>query len=74
MNEDKSTRYRRLQRRASLGSAASAATVLLLVLVSGGSAAFRDALGGSRTATVSGGNISLTLNDWEYVILVRSDR
>lgn len=47
MNEDKSTRYRRLQRRASLGSAASAATVLLLVLVSGGSAAFRDALGGS---------------------------
>ncbi len=37
-------------------------------------ATFRDALGGSRTATVSGGNISLTLNDWEYVILVRSDR
>ena len=37
-------------------------------------ATFRDALGGTRTATVSGGNISLTLNDWEYVILVRSDR
>jgi STE24 endopeptidase len=47
VNEDKSTRYCRLQRRASLCSAASAAIALLLFLISGGSAAFRDALGGS---------------------------
>lgn len=47
MNEDKSTRYRRLQRRASMASAAVTAAFLLLFLVSGAAAAFRDALGGS---------------------------
>lgn len=47
MNEDKSTRYRRLQRRASLLATTSAALFLLLFIVAGGSAALRDALGGS---------------------------
>ena len=28
-----------------------------------------DSLGGSRTVTVSGNRISLTLNSWEYVVL-----
>jgi STE24 endopeptidase len=52
VNEDKSTRYRRLERRASLYSAALAAIALLLFLISGGSAAFRDALGGSSWLTL----------------------
>lgn len=47
MNEDRSTRYRRLQRRASLYSAASVAALLSLVLVSGAGVAFREAMGGS---------------------------
>ena len=49
MNEDKSTRYHRLQRRASiLAAAALLRLVLILFVASGGSAALRDALGGSR--------------------------
>ena len=46
MNEDKSTRYRRLHRRSSILAAANAALFLVLLVVSGGSAALRDALGG----------------------------
>lgn len=48
MNEDTSTRYRRRHRQASILAAALAALVLILFVASGGSAALRDALGGSR--------------------------
>jgi STE24 endopeptidase len=41
-NEDKATRYHRLRRRASIGGTALGALVLLLFLMSGGSAALRD--------------------------------
>jgi STE24 endopeptidase len=44
VNEDKSTRYRRLHRRSSVTAASLAALVLTLLVVSGGSAALRDAL------------------------------
>jgi STE24 endopeptidase len=49
MNEDKSARYRRLQRRASVLAAGTASVVLMLLVVSGGSAALRDALGAPRS-------------------------
>jgi glycosidase len=39
-----------------------------------GGASFRDALGGPRTLRESGGNVQVSLNDWEYAIFVRSDR
>src|SRR5687767_11615119 len=41
-NEDKATRYHRLRRRASLFGTALGALVLLLLLLSGGSAGLRD--------------------------------
>jgi STE24 endopeptidase len=56
MNEEKATRYHRLQRLASVAAAALAAAFLLGVLVSGASAALRDAAaawsGDSFAATV----------------------
>jgi STE24 endopeptidase len=44
MNEDKSTRYRRLHRRASVAAAGLAAAFLVLLLATGASSALRDAL------------------------------
>src|SRR6185436_15122190 len=41
-NEDKATRYHRLQRRASLLATAAAAALLLLLIATGASAAIRD--------------------------------
>ena len=35
-----------------------------------GGATLTDALGGSRTVTMSGNNGSIELNEWEYVVLV----
>ena len=55
-NEDKATRYHRLRRRASLAGTAAGALFLLVLLVSGGSAALRatlaDLVGGSFLATL----------------------
>lgn len=45
-NEDKATRYHRLRRRASFASTALSALTLIILLVSGGSAALRDATAG----------------------------
>src|SRR6478735_8977975 len=57
-NEDKATRYHRLQRRASLLATISAAVLLLLLLVTGVSAAIREAVarttGGAFVITVLG--------------------
>ena len=44
-NEDKATRYHRLQRQASVLGTAAGAILLLVLLVSGGSAALRNAVG-----------------------------
>jgi STE24 endopeptidase len=41
-NEDKATRYHRLQRRASMASTTLGALTLVVALITGGSAAFRD--------------------------------
>jgi STE24 endopeptidase len=62
-NEDKATRYHRLQRRASLASVALGALFLSALLVSGGSAALRDAAAG-----LTGGSFLPTLVC--YVIVV----
>ncbi|MGH9202921.1 MAG: hypothetical protein ACRD2A_16980, partial [Vicinamibacterales bacterium] len=43
-NEDKATRYHRLQRRASMLGTGVGALLLLLLLLSGGSVALRDAV------------------------------
>lgn len=55
-NEDKATRYHRLRRRAAISSAALGALFLTILLVSGASAALRDAAAaaafGSRVLTV----------------------
>jgi STE24 endopeptidase len=45
VNEDKATRYHRLRRRADLGGTAAAGVVLALLVISGGAALLRDALG-----------------------------
>jgi STE24 endopeptidase len=63
MNEDKSARYHRLQRRASLAATALSAAMLLVLLVSGWSAALRD-----RVATATGGGFLLTVI--VYVVLM----
>ena len=54
-NEDKATRYHRLRRRASLAGTALAALFLLLFLVTGASAALRDA------AASASGSFALTV-------------
>lgn len=65
MNEDKSARYHRLQRRASLIGAASSAALLLVLLLSGGSAALRDAAAGT-----SGGRFPLTVVGYVVLVLI----
>ena len=55
-NEDKATRYHRLQRRASVASAAASVLFLCLFLVSGGSAMVREA-----AARLAGGWFHLTV-------------
>jgi STE24 endopeptidase len=62
-NEDKATRYHRLRRRASLAGTLSGVLFLLILLVSGGSAAVRD-----TAARIAGGSVAGTLT--LYVIAV----
>lgn len=62
-NEDRATRYHRLRRRSSLSATASGALFLLILLVSGGSVALRDAL-----VAVTGGSFILTVA--AYVVAV----
>lgn len=54
-NEDKATRYHRLRRRASLLGTALGASLLVLILLSGASAALRD-----LAASLSGSSFTLT--------------
>jgi Zn-dependent protease with chaperone function len=63
MNEDKASRYHRLQRRASLAGTALAAAFLLLLLVTGWSATLRD-----LAASMAGQSFVLTIAG--YVVLV----
>lgn len=63
MNEDKSARYHRLQRRASLIGAAATTVLLLVLLASGASEAIREA-----AAAAAGGSGPLTVVG--YVVLV----
>jgi len=63
VNEDKATRYHRLQRRASLAGTALAAAFLLLLLVTGWSATLRD-----LAASMAGQSFVLTITG--YVVLV----
>lgn len=64
-NEDKATRYHRLRRRASLLGTALAAALLLVLLVTGGSAGLRDwasaLAGGSFLLTTAAYVVSLAL-------------
>src|SRR3954468_12065439 len=57
-NEDKATRYHRLQRRASVLGTVAATVLLLLLVVTGGSAAIRDVVtragAGAFVPTVAG--------------------
>jgi len=63
MNEDKASRYHRLQRRASLAGTALAAAFLLLLLVTGRSATLRD-----LAASMAGQSFVFTITG--YVVLV----
>ncbi|HXH25730.1 MAG TPA: M48 family metalloprotease, partial [Vicinamibacterales bacterium] len=65
MNEDRSSRYHRLQRRASVAAAALAGAFLLVFLVSGASAALRDA-----AASWSGGSFAATLLIYSTVLFL----
>lgn len=67
-NEDKATRYHRLRRRASLLGTALGALVLLLFLVSGWSATFRDV----ATAT-AGGSFFLAVVIYVVLLALVSD-
>jgi len=62
-NEDKATRYHRLRRRASFAGTLSGVLLLLILLVSGGSAAVRD-----TAARIAGGSFAGTLT--LYVVAV----
>ena len=62
-NEDKATRYHRLRRRASIAGTIAGALLLLILLVSGASAALRDA-----AARLAGGSFAGTI--MLYVIAV----
>lgn len=63
MNEDKATRYHRLRRRASILGTSVGAVLLLLLLVSGGSASIRD-----LAASLAGGSFTITV--LVYVLLL----
>jgi STE24 endopeptidase len=63
VNEDKASRYHRLQRRASLAGTALAAAFLLLLLVTGWSATLRD-----LAASMAGQSFVFTITG--YVVLV----
>ena len=68
MNEDKSARYHRLRRRATVLGTALSAVFLLLVLISGGSAALRDA-----AAAASGGSFPLTIALYTLGLMAASE-
>ena len=65
MNEDKATRYHRLQRRASIIGTVVGALFLLLLAVSGASAALRGFL-----AHVAGGSFFITLVFYVTVLVL----
>ena len=56
MNEDKSTRYHRLRRRADLGGTAAAGMVLLVLVVSGTAIRLREAAYGVASAVLPAGS------------------
>ena len=64
-NEDKATRYHRLQRRASVAATGAAVLILVLLLVSGGAVWLRDAVQGatghSFVLSVAGYVVALAL-------------
>jgi STE24 endopeptidase len=62
-NEDKATRYHRLQRRASILSTAITALFLFVLLISGGSAAIRSAV-----ATMAGTHIIVVVGGYVVVL------
>lgn len=64
-NEDKSARYHRLQRRATIAGTVLGAGVLLLILVSGASAAIRSAV-----ASLAGGRFALTVAGYVIALVV----
>lgn len=68
MNEDKATRYHRLRRRTSVVATALGASLLLLLIVSGASAALRDLASAS-----SGGSFSLTVLIYVGVLALAAD-
>jgi STE24 endopeptidase len=65
MNEDKSARYHRLQRRAGLVATGVGALVLLLLLTTGWSAALRDA-----AATAARGSFALTVTAYVFFLVL----
>ena len=64
-NEDKASRYHRLTRRVSVLGTALSAAVLLVLLASGGSAALRDA-----ATSVAGGSFALTAIVYTALLIV----
>lgn len=64
-NEDKATRYHRLKRRATVAAAALGVLFLLVLLISGVSAALRDA-----AAALSGGSFLLTVVAYVTVLVL----
>jgi STE24 endopeptidase len=68
MNEDKSARYHRLQRRASLLGTGLGALLLLVLLVTGGSAALREA-----AAAASRGSFTLTIVVYVVVLALLTE-
>ena len=67
-NEDKATRYHRLRRRASILGTGVGALVLLLVLLTGASAALRD-----TAAAVAGGSFTLTVIVYTAALALASE-
>jgi STE24 endopeptidase len=70
VNEDKSVRYHRLKRRAAVASTVVSAALPALLLVTGGSAALRDAAGG---LTGAGSAAPLTVALYTVAFLVLHD-
>ena len=68
MNEDKATRYNRLRRRAGLAATALSAVVLLVLVVTGGSASLREFAAG-----VAHGSLFLTVSVYVVMLALLSE-
>lgn len=67
-NEDKAARYHRLKRRAALGNTALSVALLVLFLVSGGSAALRD-----LAATASGNSFTFSVLIYTALLVLTAE-